>query len=283
MNRCSKIGKVSGLLAVMITGLVIFSTPDKNNYNSFKVDAQLNTQIDKTSDRDTFEYFLSDLVDNDTDTIMHRFERYNQQLESSERLETALLGKYMRYKAALATLKRDNNLNVDFQDLHQQMLLLQRAFFTVDEQYHLFSEENLLRELALLKKGIKESAQSSEEFQQRWEFELNKLPPVLRNSFRNASLLAALNETNILDTQSQFIAREALVGSEAAERLRILDQQRTDFDRHVHSYLITRDVILNNASFDDIEKEQAITDLRKSLFDNSLWRRIEALERIHDR
>ena len=69
MNRCSKIGKVSGLLAVMITGLVIFSTPDKDNYNSFKVDAQLNTQIDKTSDRDTFEYFLSDLVDNDTDTI----------------------------------------------------------------------------------------------------------------------------------------------------------------------------------------------------------------------
>ncbi|PCD86538.1 lipase secretion chaperone [Vibrio mediterranei] len=280
MNRFSKTTAVMALLVVIAAGL--FSVFDADDHDSLKVSSQLDTQIDNASERDTFEYFISGLVDNDTDTIEQRFERYSQQRDGSEQLEPELFEKYMRYKAALAALKRNGDEATNFQDLHQQILLMQSEFFTADEQERLFGEENLLRELALTKKAIKESAQTPEEYQQRWENELNQLSPELQNSFRNATVLTALNDTNAMDTQSQYIAREALVGSEAAERLMTLDQKRADFDQQFDSYLVARADILNNASFNDAEKAQAINDLREPLFDKNQWRRIEALERIHD-
>ncbi len=217
MNRFSKTTAVMALLVVIAAGL--FSVFDADDHDSLKVSSQLDTQIDNASERDTFEYFISGLVDNDTDTIEQRFEHYSQQRDGSEQLEPELFEKYMRYKAALAALKRNGDEATNFQDLHQQILLMQSEFFTADEQERLFGEENLLRELALTKKAIKESAQTPEEYQQRWENELNQLSPELQNSFRNATVLTALNDTNAMDTQSQYIAREALVGSEAAERL----------------------------------------------------------------
>ncbi|WP_240206216.1 lipase secretion chaperone [Vibrio sp. CyArs1] len=280
MNRYSKTTAVMALLVVIAVGL--FSVFDADDHDSVKVSSQLDTQIDNASERDTFEYFISGLVDNDTDTIEQRFEHYSQQRDGSEQLEPELFEKYMRYKAALAALKRNGDEATDFQGLHQQILLMQSEFFTADEQERLFGEENLLRELALTKKAIKESAQTPEEYQQRWENELSQLPPELQNSFRNATVLTALNDTNAMDTQSQYIAREALVGSEAAERLMTLDQKRADFDQQFDSYLVARADILNNASFNDAEKAQAINDLREPLFDKNQWRRIEALERIHD-
>ncbi|KFA98570.1 lipase secretion chaperone [Vibrio sp. ER1A] len=280
MNRFSKTTAVMALLVVIAAGL--FSVFDADDHDLLKVSSQLDTQIDNASERDTFEYFISGLVDNDTDTIEQRFEHYSQQRDGSEQLEPELFEKYMRYKAALAALKRNGDEATDFQDLHQQILLMQSEFFTADEQERLFDEENLLRELALTKKAIKESAQTPEEYQQRWENELNQLSPELQNSFRNATVLTALNDTNAMDTQSQYIAREALVGSEAAERLMTLDQKRADFDQQFDSYLVARADILNNASFNDAEKVQAINDLREPLFDKNQWRRIEALERIHD-
>ncbi|MCG9656197.1 Lipase chaperone [Vibrio mediterranei] len=280
MNRFSKTTAVMALLVVIAAGL--FSVFDADDHDSLKVSSQLDTQIDNASERDTFEYFISGLVDNDTDTIEQRFEHYSQQRDGSEQLEPELFEKYMRYKAALAALKRNGDEATNFQDLHQQILLMQSEFFTADEQERLFGEENLLRELALTKKAIKESAQTPEEYQQRWENELNQLSPELQNSFRNATVLTALNDTNAMDTQSQYIAREALVGSEAAERLMTLDQKRADFDQQFDSYLVARADILNNASFNDAEKAQAINDLREPLFDKNQWRRIEALERIHD-
>lgn len=281
MNRFSKTSAVMALLVVIAAGLL--SVFDADDHDSVKVSSQLDTQIDNASERDTFEYFISGLVDNDTDTIEQRFEHYSQQRDGSEQLEPELFEKYMRYKAALAALKRNGDEATDFQGLHQQILLMQSEFFTADEQERLFGEENLLRELALTKKAIKESAQTPEEYQQRWENELSQLPPELQNSFRNATVLTALNDTNAMDTQSQYIAREALVGSEAAERLMTLDQKRADFDQQFDSYLVARADILNNASFNDAEKVQAINGLREPLFDKNQWRRVEALERIHDR
>ncbi|MCY9851915.1 lipase secretion chaperone [Vibrio mediterranei] len=280
MNRFSKTSAVMALLVVIAAGLL--SVFDADDHDSVKVSSQLDTQIDNASERDTFEYFISGLVDNDTDTIEQRFEHYSQQRDGSEQLEPELFDKYMRYKAALAALKRNGDEAADFQDLHQQILLMQSEFFTADEQERLFGEENLLRELALTKKAIKESAQTPEEYQQRWENELSQLPTELQNSFRNATVLTALNDTNAMDTQSQYIAREALVGSEAAEKLMTLDQKRADFDQQLDSYLVARADILNNASFNDAEKAQAINNLREPLFDKNQWRRIEALERIHD-
>ncbi|MGR5303619.1 lipase secretion chaperone [Vibrio mediterranei] len=280
MNRFSKTSAVMALLVVIAAGLL--SVFDADDHDSLKVSSQLDTQIDNASERDTFEYFISGLVDNDTDTIEQRFEHYSQQRDGSEQLEPELFDKYMRYKAALAALKRNGDEATGFQDLHQQILLMQSEFFTADEQERLFGEENLLRELALTKKAIKESAQTPEEYQQRWENELSQLPTELQNSFRNATVLTALNDTNAMDTQSQYIAREALVGSEAAEKLMTLDQKRADFDQQLDSYLVARADILNNGSFNDAEKAQAINNLREPLFDKNQWRRIEALERIHD-
>ncbi len=151
MNRFSKTSAVMALLVVIAAGLL--SVFDADDHDSVKVSSQLDTQIDNASERDTFEYFISGLVDNDTDTIEQRFEHYSQQRDGSEQLEPELFEKYMRYKAALVALKRNGGEATDFQGLHQQILLMQSEFFTADEQERLFGEENLLRELALTKKA----------------------------------------------------------------------------------------------------------------------------------
>ncbi|MCW8346943.1 lipase chaperone [Vibrio sp. ZSDZ65] len=282
MRRLLEVKVLIAVISVVTMAIAAWSTLTDAPASLLQAPSQRGTVIDHASERDTFEYFISALDQENKTIITQRFERYNQQLPNSEQLEFELFEKYMRYKAALANLERSGESTTDLHALHEQMLLIQKQFFTDTEQERLFGEENLLRQLALTKKVIQASAQSGEEFQQRWQSELEQLSPKLQKSFYNASVLTALNDTNSMEEQNQFIAREALVGSEATQRLVILDEKRAAFDRQVQSYLVARADILNNESFDENERQLEIQALRKPLFDSNQLRRIEALERIHD-
>ncbi|MGF1751508.1 lipase secretion chaperone [Vibrio cionasavignyae] len=282
MRRLLKVKVLIAVISVVTMAIAAWSTLTDVPASILQAPSQRGTVIDQASERDTFEYFISALDQENKTIITQRFERYNQQLPNSEQLEFELFEKYMRYKSALANLERFGESTTDLHALHEQMLLIQTQFFTDTEQERLFGEENLLRQLALTKKVIQASAQSAEEFQLRWQSELDQLSPELQKSFYNASVLTALNDTNSMEEQSQFIAREALVGGEATQRLVILDEKRAAFDRQVQSYLVTRADILNNELFDENERQLEIQALRKPLFDSNQLRRIEALERIHD-
>ncbi len=237
--------------------------------------SQQDTQVDEGSLRDTFDYFLSDASQTDVKIIEQRFEHYS---DNSNGMEPALFKKFIQYKAALVEL----GATEDFNALHQQILALQARFFTFEEQQRLFAEENQMRELALRQKELKQIAQSSEEYLQMWQQELAQLSPELQKSYYNASLLTALNETNSMDAQSQFLVRESLVGIEASQRLAALDEKRAEFEQSVQSYMLARAEIIENKSLSEYDREQAIAELREPLFDSHQIRRIEALERIHD-
>ena len=59
--------------------------------------------------------------------------------------------------------------------------------------------------------------------------------------------------------------------------------QGESFETQLATYLKQRQEILNRDFLGQDEKEAEIIALRKQSFDAAQWRRIEALERIHDR
>lgn len=269
-----------GLMLLSVVSLVVagaWNWTETRDSSQLPIQApsQQDTQVDDGSLRDTFDYFLSDASQTDVKIIEQRFEHYS---DNSYGLEPALFKKFIQYKAALAEL----GATEDFNALHQQILVLQARFFTVEEQRRLFAEENQMRELALRQRELKQIAQSPEEYLQMWQQELAQLSPELQKSYYNASLLTALNETNSMDAQSQFLVRESLVGTEASQRLAALDEKRAQFEQSVQSYMLARAEIIENESLSEYDREQAIAELREPLFDSRQIRRIEALERIYD-
>ncbi len=59
-----------------------------------------------------------------------------------------------------------------------------------------------------------------------------------------------------------------LVGEEDAERLQALNEQRAE--------------IINNDFLGENEKKTGIAGLREQSFEQNQWRRVKAIERIHD-
>ena len=85
-----------------------------------------------------------------------------------------------------------------------------------------------------------------------------------------------------MDEQNKHLTRVELVGEEAAERLDKLDAKREQFNTQLDSYLQQRSAILSDNTLSDDDKQSQIAYLREQNFDSVQWRRIEALERIHD-
>jgi lipase chaperone LimK len=284
------------IFAAVIFNLQLFST-DKTALLStttstqtpftIKTASQNDTNIDVDSNRDTFEYFLSGLGEKDIDTLKKNFTVFNEQQNHTVKIDEALFQQYIDYKAALFALERSTStdatsVNSQLSAMHQQLLEIQRQFFSPEQQQALFGEENQLRELALKQQELKHRAQSPADYQQLWQDELNQLPPNLQESYRNASLLNRLELTQDMDAQSQFLFREELVGSEAAMRLTNLDQQRGSFKQQVDKYLVEREQILLNTNSNQNDKLLAIQTLRELAFEPDQYRRIQALENIHD-
>ncbi|MGF1868789.1 lipase secretion chaperone [Photobacterium indicum] len=297
--------KISIVLGACIAGICIFAAVILNLHlfntdktvpllttsmpapSAIKATSQNDTNIDVDSNRDTFEYFLSGLGEKDIDTLKKNFAEFNEQQNPTVKIDEALFQQYIDYKAALFALERTTSngatsVNSQLFAIHQQLLEIQRQFFTPEQQQALFGEENQLRELALKQQELKHQAQSPADYQQLWQDELNQFPLNLQESYRNASLLNRLKLTKDMDAQSQFLIREELVGSEAAMRLTNLDQQRESFKQQVDKYLIEREQILLNTNSNQDEKLLAIQTLRELTFESDQYRRIQALESIHD-
>ncbi|MGF1874587.1 lipase secretion chaperone [Photobacterium frigidiphilum] len=299
--------KISIVLGTCIAGICIFAAVILNLHlfntdkaallsttstsmqtpSAIKTASQNDTNVDVDSNRDTFEYFLSGLGEKDIDTLKKNFTAFNEQQNRTVKIDEELFQQYIDYKAALFALERSTSngaasVNSQLSAMHQQLLEIQQQFFTPEQQQALFGEENQLRELALKQQELKHQAQSPADYQQLWQDEVNQLPPNLQESYRNASLLNRLELTKDMDTQSQFLIREELVGSEAAIRLTNLDQQRESFKQQVDKYLVEREQILLNTNNNQDDKLLAIQTLRELMFESNQYRRIQALGNIHD-
>ncbi|ELV8769642.1 lipase secretion chaperone [Vibrio harveyi] len=249
-----------------------------------KAQSQQDTSIDLSSQKDFFEYTLSGLGEQSLEEIKANVKTGESQLDSLG-ISAELFETYLAYKEALSKLEpfEGNSLSLnELKQLNDAILVMQSAFFTDEQIAQLFDEENRLRQLAIDKLTIRETELDADSQQQMLEENLASQPKYIQQSERNNALVIELNQTSEMSAQEKYLARVDLVGEEGAERLQTLDEQRASFNASLNDYLEKRAEIINNDFLGEEEKKTEIAGLREQSFEQNQWRRIEALERIHD-
>ena len=273
------------LLSIFGVGALSLLQSDKQQETtSNHSQSQQDIAADVSSPKDFFEYSLSRLGEEDLDTI--KAEVNDDTLaKQTLNIDTKLFQTYLSYKQALSALEpfEHNQLTLEqLTMLNEAILNLQLQYFSEVQIAQLFDEENRLRQLALEKLTIKKQASDIESQTHLLNQALSEQPDYIRESERNNALTEQLEQASQLDSQDKYIARVALVGDAGAQRLQKLDEQRASFETQLATYLKQRQDILNRDFLGQDEKQAEIIALRKQSFDAAQWRRIEALERIHD-
>ncbi|HCG5272829.1 TPA: lipase secretion chaperone [Vibrio parahaemolyticus] len=270
---------ILSLLGVGAASLYVSDSPQSKMAQS-----QHDTAIDFSSQKDFFEYSLSGLGEHSLEEIQENIEESISQ-QNSLGIDVELFQTYLAYKRALSKLEplEDTTLSLSqLQRLNEAILNLQLEYFNDQQISQLFDEENRLRQLAIEKLVIKTYEQDSDSQQLLLNQALSEQPEYIQQSERNNTLTRQLDQTALLSSQDKYLARVELVGEDGAQRLQKLDEQRAAFETELTNYLEKRADILDDEFWDSEEKQLEIANLRKQSFETTQWRRIEALERIHD-
>ncbi|MCQ9047018.1 lipase secretion chaperone [Vibrio parahaemolyticus] len=270
---------ILSLLGVGAASLYVSDSPQPKMAQS-----QHDTTIDLSSQKDFFEYSLSGLGEHSLEEIQENIEESISQ-QNSLGIDVELFQSYLAYKRALSKLEplEDTTLSLNqLQRLNEAILNLQLEYFNDQQISQLFDEENRLRQLAIEKVVIKTYEQDSDSQQLLLNQALSEQPEYIQQSERNNALTRQLDQTALLSSQDKYLARVELVGEEGAQRLQKLDEQRATFEIELTNYLEKRADILDDEFLGREQKQLEIANLRKQSFETTQWRRIEALERIHD-
>ena len=249
-----------------------------------KAKSQQDTTVDLSSQKDFFEYSLSSLGEQDLEAIKATVNAGESQ-KNALGISSELFDTYLAYKEALSKLEPFEGGSLSLQELKRlddAILAMQRTFFTDQQIAQLFDEENRLRQLAIDKLAIQAAKLDANTHQQMLEETLAAQPEYIQQSERNNALVLQLNQASGMDAQEKYLTRVDLVGEEGAQRLQALDDKRAAFNTSLDDYLKKRAEILNNDFLGEEEKKLEIAGLREQSFEEKQWRRIEALERIHD-
>ncbi|HAS6600539.1 lipase secretion chaperone [Vibrio parahaemolyticus] len=270
---------ILSLLGVGAASLYVSDSPQSKMAQS-----QHDTAIDLSSQKDFFEFSLSSLGEHSLEEIQENVEESISQ-QNSLGIDVELFQTYLAYKRALSKLEllEDTTLSLNqLQRLNEAILNLQLEYFNDQQISQLFDEENRLRQLAIEKLVIKTYEQDSDSQQLLLNQALSEQPEYIQQSERNNALTRQLDQTTLLSSQDKYLARVELVGEEGAQRLQTLDEQRAMFETELTNYLEKRADILDDEFLGREQKQLEIANLRKQSFETTQWRRIEALERIHD-
>ncbi len=270
---------ILSLLGVGAASLYVSDSPQSKMAQS-----QHDTTIDLSSQKDFFEYSLSGLGEHSLEEIQENVEESISQ-QNSLGIDVELFQTYLAYKRALSKLEllEDTTLSLNqLQRLNEAILNLQLEYFNDQQISQLFDEENRLRQLAIEKLAIKTYEQDSDSQQLLLNQALSEQPEYIQQSERNNALTRQLDQTALLSSQDKYLARVELVGEDGAQRLQTLDEQRATFETELTNYLEKRADILDDEFLGREQKQLEIANLRKQSFEATQWRRIEALERIHD-
>ncbi|USH04558.1 hypothetical protein K6Q96_22815 [Grimontia kaedaensis] len=241
------------------------------------------TEVDISSDRDTFEYFLSTLGERDLAQITQDYENFADTISFGEK-QKVLFEKYQAYRQSLTLISLPNDMTrlgyLTF--INEQMQKLQVEHFSDAERQRIFYGENLAREMTIKRMELEALGLDKEAMNAQWKAELDQLPPDMKESYQNAALLGEMNALSALDDSEKYHQLNELVGEEAVSRLRAFELEEAKFDTQFQQYLTERQHLLDESYLSDTEREQALGALRESYFTDEERRRAEALERIHD-
>lgn len=273
---------IVSVVSLISVGAVYLFQPQ--SAQPIKAHSQQDTTVDLSSQKDFFEYSLSSLGEQSLEEIKANVKAGESQ-SNSLGISAELFETYLAYKEALSKLEpfEVNSLSLmELKQLNNAILSMQSEFFTDEQIAQLFDEENRLRQLAIDKLAIQETELDADSQQQMLEENLASQPEYIQQSERNNALVIELNQTSEMSAQEKYLARVDLVGEEGAERLQALDEQRASFNASLNDYLEKRAEIINNDFLGEDEKKTEIAGLREQSFEQNQWRRVEALERIHD-
>ncbi|MET2947079.1 lipase secretion chaperone [Vibrio owensii] len=273
---------IVSVVSLISVGAVYLFQPQ--SAQTIKAHSQQDTTVDLSSQKDFFEYSLSSLGEQSLEEIKANVKAGESQ-SNSLGISAELFETYLAYKEALSKIEpfEGNSLSLmELEQLNNAILSMQSEFFTDEQVAQLFDEENRLRQLAIDKLAIQETELDADSQKQMLEENLASQPEYIQQSERNNALVIELNQTSEMSAQEKYLARVDLVGEEGAERLQALDEQRASFNASLNDYLEKRAEIINNDFLGEDEKKTEIAGLREQSFEQNQWRRVEALERIHD-
>ncbi|GAK20612.1 lipase chaperone [Vibrio sp. JCM 19052] len=273
---------IVSVVSLISVGAVYLFQPQ--SAQPIKAHSQQDTTVDLSSQKDFFEYSLSSLGEQSLEEIKASVKTGESQ-SNSLGINAELFETYLAYKEALSKLEpfEGNSLSLmELEQLNNAILSMQSEFFTDEQIAQLFDEENRLRQLAIDKLVIRETQLDADSQKQILEENLASQPEYIQQSERNNALVIELNQTSEMSAQEKYLARVDLVGEEGAERLQALDEQRASFNASLNDYFEKRAEIINNDFLGEEEKKTEIVRLREQSFEQNQWRRVEALERIHD-
>ncbi|SGY83863.1 Lipase chaperone [Moritella viscosa] len=247
--------------------------------------SQQDTEVDQTSLRDMFDYFLSGF--NETEMDIEQLKANVKQFitDNPSKYSTAdydLFERFLLYKQSLLSVEVDQTPNMDnLERLDSELKDRQLVLFNAEEQKLLFNNENLHRQVTIKKLYLKSISTSQEEYNYLFIEELSNFPEEISRVYKSGLVSTELNKiANYDDEQQRYLAYEALGGPEVAVRMTELEHQEAELDNKINAYLGQRRDILSDSN--NLNKDIHISALRDSFFSHSEQKRIKSLEYIDD-
>lgn len=261
---------------------------------SLEVDANGNLKITRGV-RQTFDYFLSAIGEEDLATILARIRAHIRHVLPAKAAAQAeqLLESYIAYREGLGHLQQvqgDPSQNIAaVRQQKQQVQALRTQYFSREVIDAFFGDEDAYDNYTLARIEIMQDKNlSATEKAKRSAALLDTLPPELKESVKTVNQYQELKsleqdwKSRNGSPQELRAIREQLVGPEATERLETLDKERAEWDNRMTDYLQQRDEILKNAALSEDDRQKQVTTLRQQRFNQQEQVRVDALERIHD-
>ncbi|WP_296203895.1 lipase secretion chaperone [Psychrobacter sp. UBA3962] len=243
--------------------------------------------------RRLYDYFLSALGEEESETIDARVEAYilNTTPQPAANEAIKLYYQYQTYLKQVAAIQSQSNKPANsieaIEKQQQQVKTVRRQLFTPKVEAAFFSTEDQLQ--AYNKQMLKiaqDKSLSNAEKQQAKQRYLQNLPGSLtkKQAEQQANLQQLMTRTEQMkkrgaNDQQLLEMRTELVGIEAAHRLAELDKQTQDFDRRFESYQQQKQQI-TDSNVSASEKQQQIAALEKRLFSDNEQKRLVGYEQF---
>lgn len=233
-----------------------------------------------------FDYYLAAVHDRTLADIQHQIELdLGRELVPADAARAKdLLGRYLRYRQELATMKWQLPLETSRAQAMRAQLTGVRALrdrhFLPQDVKALFSDAEAREEAALARFDVIQDSTLSAAQKAARLADLNAEGGT-RSEMQRVEALAqqvAAARANGATDAEVFSIRAAQFGSEAASRMATVDQERSTWQQRIEVYKAERSKLLLNASLSEAEREVAIGQLQTGKFSSEERLRLAAYE-----
>lgn len=228
-----------------------------------------------------FDYFLAASGEEPPAVIRQRIlDAIAQRLAPPADAEAvAFLDRYLDYREAVRELAEGGAVPPELARRLQWLRELRRAHFGVDSEALFGSDETMTRIDLERRRVFMDATLSDAERAEQLAGLEEQLPESVREARRRASAPARVRDdvrrlrAAGADPSKVFAVREAAFGTEAAQRLAALDEERAAWDARVEAYRLDREALLAELGGDALGPEHSLAESDQA--------RLEALRRAH--